>query len=96
MSWAGCQNNPIDANFHLQKSLGIFEKYQLTKSDLTRTKMSYPVPDRVKLNSFSNNCVLSFKSNEHFFRKLIKNVETRKTQLFLNEFSHFEAKSTEP
>ena len=26
MSWAGCQNNPIDVNFHLQKSLEIFDK----------------------------------------------------------------------
>ena len=26
MGWAGRQNNPIDLNFHLQKSLEIFEK----------------------------------------------------------------------
>ncbi len=26
MSWIGCQNNPIYLNFHLQKSLEIFEK----------------------------------------------------------------------
>ena len=26
MSLAGCQTNPIDANFHLQKSLEIFDK----------------------------------------------------------------------
>ena len=26
MSWTGCQNNPIDVNFHLKKSLEIFEK----------------------------------------------------------------------
>jgi hypothetical protein len=32
MSWSGSQNNPIDVNFHLQKSLEIFEKIQLTKS----------------------------------------------------------------
>ena len=25
MSLAGCQNNPIDLNFHLQKSLEIFD-----------------------------------------------------------------------
>ena len=24
MSWVGCQNNPIDVNFYLQKSLEIF------------------------------------------------------------------------
>ena len=26
MSFAGCQINPIDVNFHLQKSLEIFDK----------------------------------------------------------------------
>ena len=27
MSLAECQTNPIDVNFHLQKSLEIFDKY---------------------------------------------------------------------
>ena len=36
MSWAGCQNNPIDVNFYLQKSLEFIEKNQLTKSDSKR------------------------------------------------------------
>ena len=31
MSWAGCQNNPINLNFHLQKSLDIFEKNSADK-----------------------------------------------------------------
>jgi hypothetical protein len=31
MSWAGCQNNLIDVNFHLQKSLEIFEKKSADK-----------------------------------------------------------------
>ena len=26
MSWAGCPKNPIDVNFHLRKSLEMFEK----------------------------------------------------------------------
>ena len=26
MSWAGCQNNPIEVNFHLKKNLEIFDK----------------------------------------------------------------------
>ena len=30
MSLAGCQTNPIDVNFHLQKSLEIFDKIKLT------------------------------------------------------------------
>ena len=45
MSLAGCQINPIDVNFHLQKSLEIFDKnsadkiqsknYELDKSALS-------------------------------------------------------------
>ena len=31
MSWAGCQNNSIDVNFYLQKSLEIFEKNSADK-----------------------------------------------------------------
>ena len=31
MTWAGCQNNPIDLNFYLQKSLEIFEKKSVDK-----------------------------------------------------------------
>ena len=30
-SWAGCQNNPIDVNFYLQKSLEFFEKKSADK-----------------------------------------------------------------
>ena len=31
LSWAGCQNNPINVTFHLQKSLEIFEKNSADK-----------------------------------------------------------------
>ena len=31
MSWAGCQNNPIDLNLNLQKRLQIFEKKKADK-----------------------------------------------------------------
>ena len=31
MSLAGCQINPIDVNFHLQKSLEIFDKKSADK-----------------------------------------------------------------
>ena len=31
MSWVGCQNNPIYLNFHLQKSLEIFDKNSAVK-----------------------------------------------------------------
>ena len=31
MSWTGCQNNQIYLNFHLQKSLEIFEKKSAEK-----------------------------------------------------------------
>ena len=32
MSLAGCQNNTIDFNFHLQKSLEIFDKNSAAKN----------------------------------------------------------------
>ena len=32
MSWAGCQINPIDVNFHLQESLEIFDKNSADKN----------------------------------------------------------------
>ena len=35
ISWARCQNNPIDVNFHLQK---VLIKNQLTKSDQKMTR----------------------------------------------------------
>ena len=48
MSWAGCQNNPIDFNFHLQKSLKIFEKNSADKiwsnKDI-QVKVPCPVPE---------------------------------------------------
>ena len=54
MSWAGCQINPIDLNFHLQKVWKFLKKIQLTKSDLTNTyigiKMPCPVPNRVNVS----------------------------------------------
>ena len=49
MSWERCQNNPIDVNFHLQKSLEIFEnnsadKIQQGKGD---KNVPLPMPNRV-------------------------------------------------
>ena len=51
MSWAGCQNNPINLNFHLQKSMEIFEKnsddkiwsnkHILGKSALSRARQGW-------------------------------------------------------
>ena len=37
MSLSGCQINPIDVNFHLQKVWKFLVKIQLTKSDPKRT-----------------------------------------------------------
>ena len=47
----GCQNNSIDLNFHLQKSLEIFEKKSADKIWSNKDKgikMSLPVPNRDK------------------------------------------------
>ena len=51
MSLAGCQNNPIDVNFHLQIILEIFEKNSADKIWSKKDKgikFSSPVPNRVK------------------------------------------------
>ena len=51
MSWAGRQNKVIDLNFHLQKSLEIFEKKsddKIWSNKDTKVKMPCPMPDRVK------------------------------------------------
>ena len=48
---AGCQNNLIDVNFHLQKSLEIFEKNSADKIWSKKDKgikVSPPMPNRVK------------------------------------------------
>ena len=51
MSWAGCQNKPIDMNSYLQKSLEIFEKKSADKIWSNKDKgikMSPLVPNRDK------------------------------------------------
>ena len=40
MSWAGCQNNPIDLNFHLKKSLEIFEENSADKIQTAKNALS--------------------------------------------------------
>ena len=49
MSWAGCQINPIDINFHLQKCLETFEKKLADKSDHKEQgdKSTPAVPNKV-------------------------------------------------
>jgi hypothetical protein len=55
MSLGGCQINPIDVNFHLQKSLKIFDENSadkiLSKKD-KEIKVSPLMPIRVKLRPF--------------------------------------------
>ena len=51
MSCPGRQNNPIDVNFHLQKSLEIFDKKSADKIWSKKDKgikVSHSVPNRVK------------------------------------------------
>ena len=67
MSWAGCQNNPIYLNFHLQKSLEIFEKNSADKiwsNKDKEVKMPCLVPDRVNLESRK---ILVTESNSSLF-----------------------------
>ena len=56
MSLAGCQINPIDVNFHLQKSLEIFDKSSADKIQSKKYKgIKVPslMPIRVKLKILS-------------------------------------------
>ena len=67
MSYARCQNSPIDINFHLQKSLDIFEKKSADKiwseKDI-QVKVPCPVPDRVKES-------VAFCSSKYYFFRLL-------------------------
>ena len=64
MSLAGCQNNPINLNFYLQKSLEIFEKKKSADKICSlkeiKVKMPFLVPDRVNLNKFWATWVFPF------------------------------------
>ena len=51
MNLAGCQINPNDVNFHLEKSLEIFDKNSADKKD-TQIKLSSLMPIRVNLVTF--------------------------------------------
>ena len=48
MSWAGCQNNPIDVNFHLQKSLDIFEKKISWQNLIQKAERDKSISSRAK------------------------------------------------
>jgi hypothetical protein len=48
MSWAGCQNDSIDVNFHLQKSLEIFEKKISWKNLIQKRQGEKSVPSFAK------------------------------------------------
>ena len=55
MSLAGFQINPIDVNFHLPKSLEIFDKNLVdkmwSKKDKKDESIPSPVPNRVKVSA---------------------------------------------
>ena len=62
MSLAGCQINPIDVNFHLQKSLEIFEKNSADKIWSKKDKgikVSPPVPNKRANNNFKKTMLRS-------------------------------------
>ena len=64
MSLGECLINPIDVNFHLQKSLEIFDKnsaYKIWSKKDKGMKVSPPVPNRVKMQ-------LLRIDNTHFYR----------------------------
>ena len=62
MSLAGCQINPIDVNFHLQKSLEVFDKNSANKFWSKKDKgwkVPSHMPIRVKMK------YLRYNNNEH-------------------------------
>ena len=66
MSWAECQNNPFDVNFHLQKG---FEMFEIKSADKIWSKkdkgmkVSPPVPNRVKVQVISDQSDWTFYVN---------------------------------
>ena len=62
MSLTGCQINPIDVNFHLQKSLEIFEKNSAVKiwsKNDQEIKVSPLMP--IKVNQGYSEVISQFK-----------------------------------
>ena len=50
ISWAGCQNNSIDASFHLQKSLKTFDKNSSDKIQSKNEAWVFSTHGHVGLN----------------------------------------------
>ena len=77
MSWAGCQNNSIDLNFYLQKSLEIFEKNSADKiwsnKDI-KVKVPCPVLDRVKALANFHNFVTPTPLPLQFFSNICRQI----------------------
>ena len=75
MSLAGCQINPIDVNFHLQKSLEIFDTNSADKiqsQNYKGVKVPCLMPIRVKSYQFSGN-----NGNFHSFSTCLRHIETK-------------------
>ena len=88
ISWAGCQNNPIDVSFHFQKSLEIFDKNSADKiqsPNYKGVKVPCLVPIRVNavfifyVKCFDRENIFGVKFNKYdLFRPLTssKAIET--------------------
>ena len=48
MNWVDCENDPIDVNFNLQKSLEIFEKKVSWQNPIQTENGDKSIPFRVK------------------------------------------------
>ena len=84
MSLTGCQINPIDVNFHLQKSLEIFDKNSACKiwsKNDKEIKVSPFMPIRVKSTAikviYPKYYILSNESLGLLFCTVISNLRNR-------------------
>ena len=59
MSLAGCQTNPIDVNFYLQKSFEIFDKNSADKIWPKKDK-EWKVPSLMPIRVNENNLLILF------------------------------------
>ena len=65
MSLAGCQINPIDVNFHLQKSLEIFDTNSADKIQSQNYKeVKVPCLMPIRVNKVNIESLVSMTKNE--------------------------------
>ena len=73
MSWAGCQNNLIDANFQLQKSLEIFDK-KISWQNLIKKDKGWKVPTLMPIRVKKKNLIFGIVEDNPWYQRIKKNL----------------------